>query len=131
MWDTLTTTLALLVSKRKFFFQKLVSGYSIPEAPHFDESGLTFFTQRLQNTRVYLEYGSGASTVLAASYASMVISVECDRLFAKTMERHVGELAGKDRVRILYANIGVTEEWAYPLFQSPTPRRMAAWRNYI
>ena len=130
MLDTPRTTLALLVRKRRFFFQKLVLGYAIGETPHFDEPGLTFFRRRMHETRVYLEYGSGASTLVAASHVPMVISVECDRVFAKAVKEHVTASAHENDVRIIYANIGVTEEWGYPLFHSTSARRLEAWRNY-
>ncbi len=62
--------------------------------------------------RTILEYGSGASTVLAAKLGVRVISVESDAAWAKRLSRHLADLSTTAVVH--HVNIGATKEWGRP-----------------
>ena len=69
---------------------------------------------RLSRSNFYIEYGAGGTTILASRLQKRLISVETDAFFLKAVrtkiERDIGSLSG----RLMYANVGVTEEWAPP-----------------
>jgi hypothetical protein len=80
---------------------------------------------------VYLEYGSGGSTVEAVRSAEQVISVETDGRFLAAVERKVAETADANAAfRPLHVDIGWTEKWGRPPFPWPSPGRLARWRRY-
>lgn len=62
-------------------------------------------------TRI-LEYGSGGSTVLAASQGKPVISVESDKSWANDVRETLAGIS--DQAKVHYADIGPTEEWGAP-----------------
>lgn len=55
--------------------------------PHVDDAAQVFLTGQLASCSSYLEYGSRASTVLAAETGKPGISVENDLPFAHVVER--------------------------------------------
>jgi hypothetical protein len=62
--------------------------------------------------RTILEYGSGASTVLAAQLGVRVVSVESDPAWADRLRAH---LAGFSTLAVVHhVNIGPTKEWGRP-----------------
>ena len=79
------------------------------------------FKQELARARSYLEYGSGATTVLADRAGIEAVSVENDRFYAKAV---AAELDG-DRVRQIVVSTGLTREWGFALF--PTIRKARAY----
>lgn len=104
-----------------------------PARPHFEgELCTNYFEKRLREATTYLEYGSGGSTVLAASLGKRVYSVDSDRIFLTRVQEALCEHAPNNasNVSLLYANIGFTREWGQPVFRKPTPNRMARWRQY-
>lgn len=133
MWETPQNKLVLLYVKRRFFLKKYFGNSVVEAEPHFDPIGRSFFENRLRNTSSYLEYGSGGSTLLAARLAASVVSVESDRVFADAVRRAVNSPGRKfsANVDVIHANIGLTEEWGYPVFTTPTRRRVHAWQRYV
>ncbi|PKP83715.1 MAG: hypothetical protein CVT80_12330 [Alphaproteobacteria bacterium HGW-Alphaproteobacteria-2] len=74
--------------------------------------------------RVILEYGSGGSTVLAASQpGKQVFSVESDRRWARRLRRHLDAAALPSPVTLHHADIGLTGKWGRPVSD-------AGWRGY-
>lgn len=75
------------------------------------------YLKYIRQSRYYLEFGMGGSTVLALSYSkTKVYCVESDlqwiRKFRKSWFIRFHLLK---RLSICHSNIGVTEEWGYPL----------------
>ena len=62
--------------------------------------------------RSILEYGSGGSTVLAATAGCRVISVESDRDWAARMAEHLASISAEAHVH--YADVGPTGDWGAP-----------------
>jgi hypothetical protein len=86
------------------------------EAPAFE---LTFsdevadFVRNLYpQSPVILEYGSGGSTVLAATSGCRVISVESDKGWARRLAEHLAPIS--DRATVHHADIGPTGPWGAP-----------------
>ncbi|MEP2102422.1 MAG: hypothetical protein ABJP02_13040 [Parasphingorhabdus sp.] len=103
------------------------SDFTIPDQPAFDPEFEDLFREKIQHARYYLEFGSGASTVLAAKAGVETVCVESDRKYADAVLKKVGSDAP---VTIIYSDIGLTEEWGYPVFTRPSTAKHARWKNY-
>jgi hypothetical protein len=113
----------------KYFFRRTFSKMTVPDRPWFQREGTQLFEQRLQASQLYIEYGSGGSTVLAAHLGKTFVSVESDLGFSKTVAKRIGESNGK--ANIVAVNIGTTGAWGAPLFTKPSSERIAMWKQYI
>ena len=74
--------------------------------------------------KVILEYGSGGSTMLAASLGARVISVESDKAWSERLAGHLAPFA--DRAKLHYVDIGPTGAWGKP----STIDRFARYHRY-
>src|SRR5215216_312315 len=112
----------------KFLVRRYWQGYTVSPEPTFDSEGLSFFKATIARSRIYLEYGSGGSTILASRCVAKLVSVENDHVFAKSVK---DALPPSDaEVKVLCPYIGLTREWGFPVFRKPTPRRVASWKRY-
>lgn len=109
----------------RFFYVQRVRGFDPPTQPHLDDETAEWLERQLRKTKLYLEFGSGGSTVLANSLSVPSISVESDRFYARAVRRG---LAHPEIARIQVPRMGVTGEWGMPLFfrRSKGPRYIAA-----
>lgn len=99
----------------------------ISQIPHMDPEGLALFDARLQGARVYLEYGAGGSTVMAAQRGVEEIhSVESDLGFLSAVEQRLRKCGTAARFHPLYVDIGPTKEWGWPADASCA----AQWPGY-
>jgi hypothetical protein len=82
--------------------------------PHMDDGGLNCFVETLAQTRFYLEYGCGGSTIYAADTAQVdaIISIESDPAWVSKVRSSVKN----DRVRlhIEHCDIGDVGDWGVP-----------------
>lgn len=116
--------------KLSFFYEKYITGLSVPSEPRLDEEGLAFLRKQLMNTKVFVEYGSGASTVLAAHLVPTIVSVESDLRFRDLLQKRISSLKLKSNVHLLHVDIGFTEDFGYPLVKRQTPERVRRWSEY-
>lgn len=103
------------------------NGFKITDTPAFDPETDAWFRQRIATARAYVEFGSGASTLLAARAGVPTVSVESDARYAAAVRAALP--AGSD-THLLAVDIGLTEDWGYPVFTRPTPARVDMWRGY-
>ncbi|RRH73577.1 hypothetical protein EG244_12620 [Falsigemmobacter faecalis] len=81
----------------------------------------------LAKAEVYLEYGSGGSTVLASEMPGKAIfSVESDADWAAGLGDWLSVHPGASPVTLHHADIGPVREWGYPVDYS----KFAAWPAY-
>lgn len=77
-----------------------------------------------QSAKVILEYGSGASTRIAAKLPrKRVFSVESDREWARNLRNEIAENEPLSRVTVQYVNIGKTSSWGRVVDES-------GWKKY-
>ena len=69
-----------------------------------------FFKEELKKSKLYLEFGSGCSTLYAAKIEKKFISIEADKNFFNLMK---GKL---NNPGLRYYNIGLTSNFSIPLF---------------
>lgn len=103
------------------------NGITISDQPAFDPDFEALFRSQIRDVEFYLEFGSGASTLLAARADVETICVESDQNFAQAVRDAVGKDAP---VTVIHSDIGMTEEWGYPVFTRPTLAHHQRWRNY-
>lgn len=98
---------------------------SIPNIPSMPNACIQYLKEQLQASSVYLEYGSGGSTVLAAlTSLSTMVSVESDASWLDAVNHKVHSLKKASTQYIpLYIDIGLTKEWGFPVSTD-------AWQNY-
>lgn len=103
------------------------SGYAIPERAHFDREAAAYFVERIKSSRVYLEYGSGGSTIQAAGHVQRLYTVDSDSWFLNAVRRKLAEKPRQADCHLLHADIGRAPRWALP----PEPRSVPdSWRAY-
>jgi hypothetical protein len=111
----------------KFWCFKAFRGFDTPTAPQLDQPTIEFLKSKLSNARLYLEFGSGGSTILADRMRVPTISVEGDRYYANAVRK--GLINGK--VTLVTPNIGPTSQWGYPHLRRPKWLAQKLWRRYI
>jgi hypothetical protein len=102
-------------------------GYSVSDQPAFDPETAAWFQERLNSLNHYVEYGSGASTVLAARRGIPLVSMESDPRYAAAVRK---VLPASADATILDAKLGATEYWGYPVFTRRSADRLARWQYY-
>lgn len=116
--------LARLVARQRLW------GFSVGDKPCTEGTANAAFERMLENCRLYMEYGSGGSTVWAARLEKPFISVETDRFFLEAVRRKIGTLSPGQH--LLYADIGpIGPQYGAPLFKTPTDRRLERWTSYV
>jgi hypothetical protein len=120
---------AWLKEHLKYFLRRSITRMRVPDRPWFDPDGTRLFETLLQRSQLYMEYGSGGSTVLAAHLGKDFVSVESDLRFSKAVTDRIatGEWSG----HVVAVDIGRTGAWGAPLFTRPSEKRLHAWRQYV
>lgn len=125
--------MSAIVDTLKFLrlvYRQRVTGFVISDQPAFDKESLPFFLSSLKDSKVYLEYGSGGSTLLAASMSKTFLSVESDRFYLASVKDKVSEKYPHANGIFLHGDIGPTKQWGNPIFQKQTGARLKKWLNY-
>jgi hypothetical protein len=86
---------------------------NISPTPSMDELGLSYFKEAVNNSKCYLEYGSGGSTIFAANVAKVpsVISVESDKKWNENVKSSVDNSISN--LYIEHCDISEVIEWGY------------------
>ncbi|RVT90210.1 hypothetical protein [Sphingomonas crocodyli] len=110
-----------------FLYMQRVKGFDVPDRPHFDPLSTEPFIDRLRSSKLYLEFGSGGSTVVAAQLGIETITVESDRWFGRAVQAKIHPATTNT---MLFIDLGLTRDWSYPVFKRQTPARRARWDEY-
>lgn len=120
-----------VVGDTLFLAQKLTRAVTIADEPYLDPHGKAFLTHALTQSRSYLEFGSGGSTVLAAKTTPIIVSVESDKGFLQAVEAKLRQMQLRPALaEFIHADIGMTTRWGNPLVKRPTPERVEHWGRY-
>ena len=107
--------------------------YSIEETPSLEKSSNKFFTDSLSKSNLYLEYGSGGSTVLASKLGVDYITIETDLLFLNAVKNKIDQLGNNNlsNQKYIYRNIGLTSKWGHSLFPGTKKEKLLRkFKNY-
>lgn len=107
------TGLRLARDTLRFFYVQRIKGFDPPTCPHLDPDTADWLERRLQNTKLFLEFGSGGSTVLANRLAVPTISVESDRFYGAAVRK---AMSNGDLTTMVFPKMGVTKQWGMPVF---------------
>ena len=99
----------------------------IPDTPIFAPQDDLWFRDQLAKTEFYLEFGTGASTLLAAQAKVPTIAVESDPHFVEALKQ---ALPQDHDTTVITADVGLTGAWGYPVFTRKTSKRLDGWRSY-
>ena len=100
----------------------------VGQSPYMPADALEHFSAALADARVYVEFGSGGSTVLASKTADRVVCVETDAEYLHAVQVTVGDCPAE--VDFLHADIGRTAEWGTPLVRLGTNQQRERWVRY-
>ena len=100
-------------------------GYiSVPLEPEMPAAEITFLRQAYDQAQVILEYGSGGSTVVAASQPNkLIFAVESDPKFLCRLNTYLMQLRSGSRAIPYHVDIGPVGKWGRPSDTS-------AWKQY-
>lgn len=108
--------------------QKKWTPIDISDIPHMEPAGIELLKRSLSGCKLFLEYGAGGSTVLAAKQGvCSIFSVESDRSFLDAVSGKLKLLEGSSsEFTPVCADIGPTGDWG-----APTDKASASkWPNY-
>lgn len=112
-------------------FPLVSSAYTgeIPSLPHMEPQGQALLAQRLSGSRIFLEYGSGGSSVMAAKTAvQRIYSVDSDQGFLRAVQAKIEKTrSAEGRYIPIYVDIGPTAAWGHPTRASFAHR----WPAYV
>ena len=111
-----------------FYITQRVTGFTVPREPHFDEATRSRFDRELHAARLFLEFGSGGSTLVASRLGVRTVSVENDRFYANAVRRALGE---NSSAIVLDAYVGFTRQWGRPIVKLRTAGRLRRWAKYV
>lgn len=110
-------------SEAKAFYQKLAfqSGNveeianQISDVPSMEPQGILLLKRHLKEARVFLEYGAGGSTILAAKIGvKNIYSVESDEIFLNAVKLKIKSCDYNIEIKDCFVDIGKTGDWGYP-----------------
>jgi hypothetical protein len=95
--------------------------------PHMSPARVDALSTALQKSKVYLEFGMGGSTVLAARLGvPQVYAVDSSQDWVQLVSKDLSGMQTTSQVRLLHANLGPTKEWGYPVDNA----MIANWPSY-
>lgn len=107
------------------------AGFSgeIPSVPHMEPQGVEALRARLASSCIFLEYGSGGSSVMAAQTGiRRIYSVDSDQEFLQAVASKIeSDQTPKGKYVPIYFDIGPTKAWGYPVDATCADR----WPDYV
>lgn len=107
-------TIRLLV----FMYEQRFGEFAVPGTAFFEsERTTTWLTERLKQSKMYLEFGSGGSTYLAAKLGIPFITIDSDNFFLGDVRNKIikNGFYNESAQKYIHRNIGLTEEWGTPI----------------
>jgi hypothetical protein len=96
-----------------FLYVQRIEGFEPPGRPVLDAASVDWLADRLKVTKLYLEFGSGGSTLLANRLGVPSVTVESDRFYAAAVR---SAPPFPEKALILTPPMGITGEWGMPVF---------------
>ena len=106
-----------ILSIIKFLYVQRIKGFDPPsDVPWMDACGTARFLEELKRATLYLEYGSGGTTVIADRLGIPTLSVESDPFYARAVK---SRLSKDGCITQIVVNVGMTSRWGTPIINSP------------
>jgi hypothetical protein len=114
----------------EFLYRQRFSKPRISDTPTFDAESERYFASRMPEARIYLEYGSGGSTIVAAKSRVRFKTVDSDPFFLRAVEKKITTELGSPDGDFIHCDIGMTQLWGVPIFKRLSPARRNRWKRY-
>lgn len=96
-----------------FLYIQRIKGLTPPgEEPYMPDAEVARFKDEISKASLYVEFGSGGSTVYASRLGIETISVENDPYYARVVAKRLMNGA----VRQIIVQMGITGEWGIPVY---------------
>lgn len=93
--------------------------------PRMSDEEAALFLSFVRNSRSYVEFGAGGSTVVASKHVqSSILSVDSSRDWLDQVRTACA--SSRTRPELIFVDIGPTAEWGFPTDSSMKPR----WPDY-
>lgn len=101
---------------------------TIPSIPHMEDAGIALLAERLKGVKIFLEYGSGGSSIMAAQAGiRRIYSVDSDLMFLQSVQKRlIADGIPRRRYVPVYVDIGRTGNWGRPVNEN----HAKDWPNY-
>lgn len=101
----------------------------IKSVPHMEPVGIDLLARQLVDCTIYLEYGSGGSSVMASkTNVRRIYSVDSDKAFLNGVSEKIASVGALAGVYVpIYVDIGRTGDWGVP----QEPNAAERWPNYV
>ncbi|MBV7482836.1 hypothetical protein [Bordetella sp. BOR01] len=102
---------------------------AVPRVPHMELEGQALLAECLSKAEVFLEYGSGGSSVMASGSAvRKIYSVDSDQPFLQAVQARIAQTGGDSSKYVpIYIDIGPTGAWGRPSDHGSA----ALWPAYV
>ena len=99
----------------------------IPDRPLMELEGINLLDSFMKKTKIYLEYGSGGSTIMAANLnISEIHTIDSDFSFMMAVKTKALKINSKLNLQLHYCDIGPVREWGNPIDTS----KATSWSHY-
>lgn len=101
---------------------------TIPSVPHMEDAGIALLAEHLKGVKIFLEYGSGGSSIMAAHAGIRhIYSVDSDLMFLQSVQKRlIADGIPRRRYVPVYVDIGKTGDWGRPI----NDNHARDWPNY-
>lgn len=113
---------------KKILFKYFYSN-QIPSVPQFSYKDKIFFKKFIHNKKNILEYGMGGSTIFSVKKQKSIISIDTDKNFVSIIKKKLNNNLNSNY--LLYADIGETTIWGYPLDYRKNKKNILRWSKYV
>lgn len=105
-----------------FLYIQRIKGLTPPgDEPYMPDAEVARFKDEISKARLYVEFGSGGSTVYASRLGIETISVENDPYYARVVAKRLQN----GSVKQIIVQMGITGEWGIPIY--PNAHRAHAY----
>ena len=109
-------------------FRYLVKNIHVSTETTMSEEEIQCLLKYLSKSRVYLEFGSGHSTLLASQFKGLkVISLKTDQTYIQYLKLEIEKRGSQAQIDFVHLDIGPVAEWGWPIDTQNTSR----FANYI
>lgn len=106
---------------------KIWTVQDIPGVPFMEEKGIAVLKGELTKAKVFLEYGSGGSTVMASGYPGLKIhSIDSDAIFLDAVQECCFQKNPECNLITYHVETGPSSEWGVP----SDPSQAKLWPSY-
>ena len=95
--------------------------------PAMSKERVQALTEKLMNSKVYLEFGMGGSTVLAARVGvPYIFSVDSSLEWLDNITTEISTTPIRSKIKLLHADLGKIGDWGHPIGQE----KISNWPSY-